>query len=117
MSSSPLWGAFVPQLTLADFGPRDSNKNGFCSGAIGPNLGEIWGLAGLHFGPLFLSWPHWGDFVRHLTLADFGPRDSNKMVFVRGRSHPIWGRYGVWPVCTLAHFFSKFLPVILEFLS
>jgi len=30
-----------------------------------------------------------------------------KMVFVRGRSPPIWGRYGVWPVCTLAHFFSK----------
>ena len=46
-------GAFVPHLTLADFGTRDPNKNGFCSGAIALHLGEIWGLAGLHFGPLF----------------------------------------------------------------
>ena len=54
-SSSTHWGAFVRHLTLADFGPMDPNKNGFCSGAIAPHLGEIWGLAGLHFGPLFLE--------------------------------------------------------------
>ena len=48
-------GAFVPHLTLADFGPRDPNKNGFCLGGIAPHLGEIWGLAGMHFGPLFLE--------------------------------------------------------------
>jgi len=59
-------GAFVPHLTLGDFGTRDPDKNGFCSGRIAPHLGEIWGLAGVHF---------------------------------------------------LAHFFSKFLPVILEILS
>jgi len=48
-------GAFVPHLTYGDFGPRDPNKNGFCSGAIAPHLGEIWSLAGVHFGPLFLE--------------------------------------------------------------
>ena len=55
MSSSPPWGAFVPHLTLGDFGTRDPDKNGFCSGRIAPHLGEIWGLAGVHFGPLFLE--------------------------------------------------------------
>jgi len=40
-----------------------------------------------------------------------------KIVFVRGWLPPIWGRYGVWPVCSLVHFFSKFLPEILEILS
>jgi len=54
-SSSPSWGAFVRHLTLADFGPRDLDKNGFCSGEIAPYLGEIWGLVGVHFGPLFLE--------------------------------------------------------------
>ena len=54
-SSSPLWGAPFPQLTLGDFGPRDPDENGFCLGGIAPHLGEIWGLAGLHFGPLFLE--------------------------------------------------------------
>ena len=52
-SSSPSWGAFVRHLTLADFGPRDLNKNVFVRGR--PHLGEIWCLAGLHFGPLFLE--------------------------------------------------------------
>jgi len=28
------------------------------------------------------------------------------MVFVRGLRPPILGKYGVWPVCTLAHFFE-----------
>jgi len=51
----PPWGAFVRHLTLADFGPRNSDKNGFCSGGIAPYLGEIWCLAGVHFGPLFLK--------------------------------------------------------------
>jgi len=32
----PLGGAFVLHLTLADFGPRDSNKNGFCLGGSPP---------------------------------------------------------------------------------
>ena len=63
MSSSPHWGAFVRHLTLADFGSRDPNKNGFCSGAIAPpHLGEIWCLAGVHFGPLFLE----------IVTCDFG---------------------------------------------
>jgi len=53
--SSPPWGAFVRHLTLADFGPRDPDKNGFCSGGIAPYLGDIWSLAGVHFGPLFLE--------------------------------------------------------------
>jgi len=48
-------GAFVPHLTLVDFGPRDPDKFSFCSGGIAPHLGEIWGLAGVHFGPLFLE--------------------------------------------------------------
>ena len=65
LSSSPPWGAFVPHLTLGDFGPRDPNKHGFCSGAIAPHL----------------------------------------------------GRYGVWPVCTLAHFCAKSARQFLEFLS
>jgi len=55
LSSSPPWGAFVPHLTLADFGPKDPDKFSLCSGEIAPHLGEIWGLAGLHFGPLFLE--------------------------------------------------------------
>jgi len=38
-----------------------------------------------------------------------------KIVFGRGRSPPIWWRYGVWPVCTLAHFFSKSAGQISEF--
>jgi len=38
-----------------------------------------------------------------------------KTVFVRGGSPPIWGRYGVWPVCTLAHFFSKSASQILDY--
>ena len=54
-SISPPSGAPFPHQPLGDFGPRDPNKNGFCSGAIAPHLGEIWGLAGLHFGPLFLE--------------------------------------------------------------
>ena len=58
----PLGGAPFPHLTLGDFGPRDPDKNGFCSGAIAPHLGEIWGLAGLHFGPLFLE----------IVTTDFG---------------------------------------------
>ena len=33
----------------------NSDKNSFWSGAIAPHLGEIWNLAGLHFGPLFLE--------------------------------------------------------------
>jgi len=32
-SSSPFWGAPFPHLTLADFGPRDPNKNGFSGGS------------------------------------------------------------------------------------
>jgi len=31
-----------------------------------------------------------------------------KIVFVRGGSPPIWGRYEFWPVCTLAHFFLSY---------
>jgi len=48
-------GAPFPHMTLGDFGPVDPDKNSFWSGAIAPHLGEIWGLAGLHFGPLFLK--------------------------------------------------------------
>ena len=48
------WGAFVPHLTLADFGPRDPDKKVFVRGDR-PHLGKIWDLAGLHFGPLFLK--------------------------------------------------------------
>jgi len=48
-------GAPFPHVTLGDFGLRDPDKNTFCSGAIAPYLGEIWILAGLHFGPLFLE--------------------------------------------------------------
>jgi len=51
----PLGGAFFPHLTLGDFGPGDPDENGFSSGGIAPHLGEIWGLAGVHFGPLFLE--------------------------------------------------------------
>ena len=54
-SSSPPWGAPFPRLTLGDFGPRDPDKNSFCLGVIAHHLGEIWILAGLHFGPLFLE--------------------------------------------------------------
>jgi len=36
-------------------GPGDPDENGFSSGGIAPHLGEIWGLAGVHFGPLFLE--------------------------------------------------------------
>ena len=39
-SSTPL-GARTPDLTLAYYGPRDPDKNSFCSGGIGPHLGEI----------------------------------------------------------------------------
>jgi len=48
-------GGFCPHLTFADFGPTDPDKNGFCSGGIAPHLAEIWGLAGVHFGPLFIE--------------------------------------------------------------
>ena len=67
----------------------------------------------------FSSSPPWGAPFPHLTLVDFGPNDLDKFSFCWGGASPppIWVRYGVWPVCTLAHFFSKFLPVILEFLS
>ena len=51
---APLGGS-LPHLTLGDFGPMDPDKNSFCSGAIAPHLGAIWGLAGVHFGPLFLE--------------------------------------------------------------
>jgi len=40
-----------------------------------------------------------------------------KIVFVRGRLPPIRGRYEFWPVCTLAHFFSKSYRQILEISS
>jgi len=50
-------------------------------------------------------------------LEILGPGTPTKMVFVRGRSPPIWGRYGVWLVCILVHFFSKLWPQILEFLT
>jgi len=40
-----------------------------------------------------------------------------KIVFVRGGSPPIWGRYEFWSVCTLAHFFSKSARQILDFSS
>ena len=53
-SISPPCGAPFPRLTLGDFGPRDPDKKSFCSGWIAPHLGEIWILAGLHFGPLCL---------------------------------------------------------------
>jgi len=62
-------GAFVPHLTLADFGPMDPDKNGFSSGAIAPHLGEMWGLAGLHFGPLFLE-------ICSTDFGIFNPIDS-----------------------------------------
>ena len=48
-------GAPFPHLTLGYFGPMDSDKNSFCLGGSPPHLGEIWGLAGVHFGPLFLE--------------------------------------------------------------
>ena len=34
-------GAPFPNVTLADFGPRDPDKDSFCSGVIAPHLGEI----------------------------------------------------------------------------
>ena len=68
-SSSPPWGAPFPQLTLAHFGARVPDKNVFCSGRIAPHLGEIWGLAGLHFGPLFLE-------LRETDFGNFKPIDS-----------------------------------------
>ena len=51
---TPLGGS-LPHLILGDFGPRDPDRNVFCSGGITPHLGELWGFAGLHFGPLFLE--------------------------------------------------------------
>ena len=63
----------------------------------------------------FSSSPTWGAPFPHLTLGDFGPSDPDKNCFCSGGSPPIWGRYGVWPVCTLAHFFSKSASQILDF--
>ena len=57
-----------------------------------------------------LSSPTW-------PLEILGLETLMKMVLFGGGSPPIWARYGVWPVCSLAHFFSKFLPVILEISS
>ena len=70
-SSSPPWGAPFPHLTLVDFGPRDPDKFSFCSGAIAPHLGEIRGLAGVHFGPLFLE----------IRSSDFGIFNSIASTF------------------------------------
>jgi len=33
------FGGSLPHLTLEDFGPRDPEKNGFCSGGIAPPFG------------------------------------------------------------------------------
>ena len=65
-SSSPTLGAPFPHLTLGNFGPRDPDKNGFCSGGTAPHLREIWGLAGVHFGPLFLE-------IREMNFGFFLP--------------------------------------------
>jgi len=65
----------------------------------------------------FSSSPTWGVPFPHLTLGDFGPRDPDKNGFCSGDRPPIWGRYGVWPVCTLAHFFSKSVCQILDFFA
>ena len=51
LSSLPPSGAFVPYLTLADFGPRDLTKNVFfCSGAI---FGGDMGLGRFALWPTF----------------------------------------------------------------
>jgi len=61
--------------------------------------------------------PPWGAHFPHLTLADFGPGGPDKNIFCSGGSPTIWGSYGVWPVCTLAHFFSNSDKQILEILN
>ena len=61
-------GGLCPHLTLGDFGTRDPDKNGFCSGKIAPHLGEIWGLVGVHFGPLFVEL--WNSDFGNFKLID-----------------------------------------------
>ena len=53
--SSPPWGAPTPDLTPAYYGPRDPDKNIFCSGGIGPHLGEILTCLFLNFDLLVLG--------------------------------------------------------------
>ena len=79
-------------------------------------FGENWVQIFGGWGTLSSSPPS-GAFVPHPTLADFGPRDPDKNGFCSGRSPPIWGRYGVWSVCTLAHFLSNCGIAISEILS
>ena len=50
----------------------DPDKNGFCSGGIAPHLGEIWGLAGVHFGPLFLEIPEMNFGIFKLIARTYG---------------------------------------------
>ena len=96
---------FGPSLTPEIF----AKISGTVFEKMGFKILGVWHI--LEFAPLGgLSSPTW-------PLEILGLETLMKMVLVRGGSPPIWGRYGVWPVCTLVHFFSKFLPVILEISS
>jgi len=53
-----LLGGFCPHLTLAELGPKDPNKNGFCSGAIAPPFG----------GDIFFS-KLWPEILQFLTWS------------------------------------------------
>jgi len=64
-------------------------------------FGENWVQIFGGWGTLSSSPPS-GAFVPHPTLADFGPRDPDKMVFVRGDRPPFggdmgFGRCALWP--------------------
>jgi len=49
----PLGGAPFPHLTLGDFGPRDPDKNIFCSGGIAPPFGGVLGFGRFALWPIF----------------------------------------------------------------
>ena len=40
----PPSGVRTPNLTHASYSSGEPEKNSFCMGGIGPNLGEIWGF-------------------------------------------------------------------------
>jgi len=61
----PTSGGGTPDLTHGHYSPWDPDKNSFCSGGIGPHLGEILAFEILQFWRFFALWPR---FSRKLVV-------------------------------------------------
>ena len=64
----PTSGGGTPDLTDDHYSPWDPDKNSFCYGGIGPNLGEIWAFEILQFWRF--SWTFGRDFLENWS-SDF----------------------------------------------